>query len=150
MKDHEYYKKLLMGSMDGELSEEERRVLDLHLLECSECVQELNEFNKVQEAMRAMRYKEPPEEVWEQYWSRIYNRLERGLGWILISIGAIILLFYGGFKLVESLVKDPTIAVVAKVGILSFLAGFVILFVSILRERIFTYKRDKYAKEVKR
>lgn len=150
MRNHEYYKQLLMGLVDRELSEEERKALDSHLQGCSECIQELNEFTKMQEAMRTMRYKEPPEEVWDQYWSRIYNRLERGLGWILASIGAIILLFYGGFKLVESLVKDPTLAVIAKVGTLCLLAGLVILFVSILRERLFTYKRDKYAKEVKR
>jgi len=100
--------------------------------------------------MKSMKHKEPPDEVWEKYWSRFYNRLERGLGWILISIGAMILLFYGGFKAVESLVKDPTLAIFLKVAILLLLAGLVILFVSVVRERIFTYKKDKYAKEVKR
>ncbi len=97
-----------------------------------------------------MKYKEPPGEAWENYWSRVYNRLERGLSWILISIGAMILLFYGGFKAVESLVKDPAVAILLKVAILVLLAGVVILFVSVIRERIFTYKKDKYAKEVKR
>ncbi len=100
--------------------------------------------------MKNMKYKEPSDEVWQRYWSKIYNKLERGLGWILISIGAIILLFYGGFKAVESLIKDPTLAVFLKVAILVLLAGIVILFVSVVRERIFTYKKDKYAKEVKR
>jgi len=97
-----------------------------------------------------MKHKEPPDEAWENYWSRVYNRLERGLSWILISIGAMILLFYGGFKAVESLVKDPAVAILLKVAILVLLAGLVILFVSVVRERIFTYKKDKYAKEVKR
>jgi hypothetical protein len=100
--------------------------------------------------MKSMKYKEPPGEAWENYWSRVYNRLERGLSWILISIGAMILLFYGGFKAVESLVKDPAVAILLKVAILVLLAGVVILFVSVIRERIFTYKKDKYAKEVKR
>ena len=97
-----------------------------------------------------MKYKEPPDEARENYWSRVYNRLERGLSWILISIGAMILLFYGGFKAVESLVKDPTVAILLKVAILLLLAGLIVLFVSVVRERIFTYKKDKYAKEVKR
>jgi len=97
-----------------------------------------------------MKHKESPDEAGEKYWSRVYNRLERGLGWILISIGAMILLFYGGFKAVESLVKDPTVAILLKVAILVLLAGLIILFVSVIRERIFTYKKDKYAKEVKR
>ena len=97
-----------------------------------------------------MKYKEPPDEAWERYWPKVYNRLERGLSWTLISIGAMILLFYGGFKAVESLIKYPTLALFLKVAILVLLAGLVILFVSVLRERIFTYGKDKYAKEVKR
>jgi len=148
--EHEYYKKLLMGLLDGELSSEEKRALELHLSKCPECNHELQEFRKMKEVMQTMKYKEPPDEVWERYWTSIYNRLERGLGWILLSIGAIILLFYGGFKLVEDLVKDPTIAIIAKVGILAALAGVAILLVSVIRERVFTYKTDKYAREVKR
>lgn len=148
--EHEYYKKLLMGLLDGELSSEEKRALELHLSKCPECSHELQEFRKMKEVMQTMKYKEPPDEVWERYWASIYNRLERGLGWILLSIGAIILLFWGGFKFVESLVKDPTIAIIAKVGILAVLAGVAILLVSVIRERVFTYKTDKYAREVKR
>lgn len=147
---HYYYKRLLMGLLDGELSADEKTSVQMHLDGCVECRGELEEFNKMEGVMKRMKYKEAPDEVWEKYWSKVYNRLERGLSWILISIGAMILLFYGGFKAVESLVKDPTLAVFLKVAILVLLAGLVILFVSVVRERIFTYKKDKYAKEVKR
>jgi len=149
-KNHHYYKRLLMGLLDSELSADEKRSVEMHLGGCVECRGELEEFNNMKGVMKNMRYKEPPDEEWEKYWARVYNRLERGLGWILISIGAMILLFYGGFKAVESLVRDPTVAIFLKVAILVLLAGLVILFVSVLRERIFTYKKDKYAKEVKR
>ena len=149
-KNHHYYKRLLMGLLDGELPSKEEKNLRLHVKECKECRGELEEFNKMEGVIEKMKYKEPPDEAWEKYWSKVYNRLERGLSWILISIGAMILLFYGGFKAVESLVKDPTLAVFLKVAILVLLAGLVILFVSVVRERIFTYKKDKYAKEVKR
>jgi len=88
-----------------------------------------------------MKYKEPSDEVWERYWSKVYNRLERGLGWILTSIGAMILLFYGGFKAVESLIKNPTLTIFLKVAILVLLAGVVILFVSVVRERILPTRR---------
>jgi predicted anti-sigma-YlaC factor YlaD len=139
-----------MGLLDSELSADEKKSVEMHLDGCVECRGELEEFNNMKGVMKNMRYKEPPDEVWEKYWSKVYNRLERGLSWILVSIGAIILLFYGGFKAVESLVRDPTVAIFLKVAILVLLAGLVILFVSVLRERIFTYKKDKYAKEVKR
>lgn len=149
-KNHHYYKRLLMGLLDSELSADEKKSVEMHLDGCVECRGELEEFNKMKGVMKNMRYKEPPDEVWEKYWSKVYNRLERGLSWILVSIGAMILLFYAGFKAVGSLVRDPTVAIFLKVAILVLLAGLVILFVSVLRERIFTYKKDKYAKEVKR
>lgn len=139
-----------MALLDNELSEEEKETLDLHLKGCAECRKELKEFNKIKGVMKNMKYKELPDEVWERYWSKIYNRIERGLGWILTSIGTMILLFWGGFKAVENLIKDPALAVFLKIAILILLAGVVILFVSVLRERIFTYKKDKYSKEVKR
>ncbi len=149
-KNHHYYKRLLMGLLDEELSSKEEGELRLHVKECEECRRELEEFTEMKGVISKMKYKEAPDEIWDKYWSKVYNRLERGLSWILISIGAIILLFYGGFKAVESLVKDPTLAVFLKVAILLLLAGLIVLFVSVVRERIFTYKKDKYAKEVKR
>ncbi len=42
----------------------------------------------------------PPKDVWRVYWASVYNRLERRIGWILLSIGAMIILFFGGYKMV--------------------------------------------------
>lgn len=92
---------------------------------------------------------EPPEESRRRYWSVVYNRLERGTGWILTSIGAIILLFYGAWRWLQSLIKDPYLVLVVKIGILTLAGGLIILLISVIRERIFTYKKERY-KEVVR
>ena len=42
--------------------------------------------------------KKPPKDVWRFYWASVYNRLERRIGWILLSNGAMIILFFGGYK----------------------------------------------------
>lgn len=146
---HEEYKKFLVGYLDGELKNKERELIENHLRKCPECQKELKEFKKLRGVMMSMKYQKPPDEVWENYWKSIYNRLERRISWILTSVGAAILLFYGGFKLVEDFIKNPEIALLLKIGILVLLAGLVILFISILRERIFIFKYDKY-REVKR
>ena len=65
-----------MGLIDGELSPEEKKSLESHLKGCQECREELKEFNKIKGVMKNMKYKEPPDEVWEKYWSKVYNRLE--------------------------------------------------------------------------
>ena len=47
-----------------------------------------------------MELKNPSKDVWRLYWASVYNRLERRIGWILLSIGAMIALFFGGYKMV--------------------------------------------------
>jgi len=49
--------------------------------------------------------------------------------------------------MVEDIIKNPSISVILKIGILVFLAGIVVLLVSIIRERIFVRRREHY-KEV--
>ena len=91
-----------------------------------------------------MALKTPPQEVWKLYWSSVYNRLERRIGWILLSIGGMILFFFGGYKAVEGLIKDPGLSLLLKIGILVFMAGIIVLLFSLLREQIFVRKRERY------
>lgn len=149
MKEHERYKTLIIAYLDGEIKKNEERELLKHLDICLECRRDLEDFKKLKEVMGHMKFTEPDERIWETYWSSVYNKLERSVGWILTSIGAIILLFYGGYKAVENIIKNPSIPLFLKIGILSLLLGIVILFVSVLRERIYIRKKERY-KEVEK
>jgi hypothetical protein len=60
-----------------------------------------------------------------------------------------ILLFFGGYKLVEGIIQDPSIPLLLKAGILVFMAGIVVLLVSLGREQIFVRNRERY-KEVQK
>lgn len=91
-----------------------------------------------------MELKKPPDEVWKVYWTSVYNRLERRIGWIFLSIGAMILLFFGGYKLVEGIIRDPGISLLLKIGILVFLGGIVVMLISLGRETLFLRKRERY------
>jgi len=97
-----------------------------------------------------MQFTKPAPEVWDRYWVGIYNRLERGVGWIVFSIGCVILLTYGGFQAVEAIIADPELAVIVKAGIIAVIGGLVILLISVIREKLFTARTDKYQKEVQR
>jgi predicted anti-sigma-YlaC factor YlaD len=145
----EEYKDYLMGYLDGELSDERKEQLEKHLADCSSCRRELNDFRKLIAITDDVGLIEPEDKLWEQYWSGFYNRFERGIGWILFGVASICLLVYGGFKLVEALIKDPTIGVLLKIGLLAVITGLAILFVSAIRERLFFYKHDRY-KDVRR
>ncbi|MDI6766471.1 MAG: hypothetical protein QME52_06580 [Bacteroidota bacterium] len=143
------FRMLMTAALDGELSNGDKREFQQFLSLYPECQNEWNEYQKLKEMTMQIKFNQPPEEMWDRYWVNIYNRIERGIGWIFISIGAIIVLFYGGFKAVESIIADTTLEWFMKAGILALLAGLVIVLVSVIREKFFTRKSDKY-KEIQR
>ncbi len=133
----------------GELSPSEQTEMDLHLKNCESCRRELEEFRKMEGMLEQLRLPDPPDELWNGYWSGIYNRMERKIGWILFSIGAIVLLFFGFFRLVEEMLNDPTLPPLIKWGTLCIGGGLAILLVSVLREQLFFRKNERY-REVQR
>jgi predicted anti-sigma-YlaC factor YlaD len=138
------FKPLLMGYLDSELTELEILRIEEHLKECADCAAELAEFRKLKEVTHNMRVLMPDEKYWEDYWSHIYNRLERRVGWILTSLGAILLSSYGLYALVEQLLLQKGIPLIVRIGVLALVVGFCTLLISVLRERIFLAKLDKY------
>jgi len=140
----EKYRVKLAGYIDDELTPDEKRDYENHLEGCAECRKELESFRKLKEVTGAMRYADIPEQVWEGYWAGVYKRLERGLGWIFVSIGVIIILSYGGFHLCKDFFMNSDAPILLRIGVGSGIVGFIILFVSLLRERLFASKRDRY------
>ncbi len=138
------YKPLLMGYLDGELTELERQRVEAHLLDCEECKTELLEFGRLKEVTQNMHVFVPDDKYWEEYWSHVYNRLERKIGWILTSIGIILLASYALYDLVLSVFVKNNIPLAVRIGLLALVAGFCTLLVSVIRERIFLAKSDKY------
>jgi predicted anti-sigma-YlaC factor YlaD len=137
------FKPLLMGYLDSELTEVEVERIERHLRECSDCASELLEFRRLKEVTQNMRVVAPDEKYWERYWSSVYNRLERRIGWILISLGAILLTSYALYWLVLELVES-SVPVVVQIGVAALIVGVCTLLVSVLRERLFFFKSDKY------
>lgn len=140
---------MLSGYIDGELSPEERTEFEKHMAGCEECRKEMNTFLRLKEVTGAMRYADIPEHVWDHYWRSLYRRLELGLGWILLSIGVIIILGFALFCLVKGFFMDPAQPLILKIGIGAGGLGMVVLLVSAIRERLFAYTRDRY-REVQR
>lgn len=146
---HQEIKELISSYIDGEVNEKQKNIVENHLKECPECRKEFEEMSKLEEVMGQMELRKPPKETWQVYWASIYNRLERRIGWILLSIGFIILLFFGGYKAVEGIIQNQSTPLLLKIGILVAMAGLVVLLVSILRERLFVRKKERY-KEVEK
>jgi ferric-dicitrate binding protein FerR (iron transport regulator) len=145
----ERVRQLLMSGLDGELSAEEREELERLLNADSRLREEWDRLSRVKEVTQSMALRKPPDEVWEDYWASVYSRLERGVGWILVSVGGIVLVSYGAWQGVQALIADTDMPWFLKGAILATTVGLVVLFVSVLREKLFVWTRDPY-KDVQR
>ena len=142
-------RELLAGYVDNELTHEEREAFERELKQNPELRAELEEFRRLKEVTGMVRYADLPDEVWESYWQSIYRKLERGIGWILFSMGAIILLIAAAYAFFAGFLADPSVPLIIKVGVSAIVAGLIFLLVSYARERLFAYNRDRY-KEVQK
>jgi len=145
----EQYRVLLMKALDAALTEPEEHKFERLLRESPERRQEWESMRAIKSITNKMTLKEPEKEVWDMYWTNTYNRLERGLAWLLITIGAVLLTGYSGYVFFESFFPDPNIPIVVKGGVILLLGGLMALSLSVIREKIFTRKSDPY-KEVQR
>ena len=143
------YKDLMMGYLDEELSAEQKSRIEEHLATCKQCAAQLQEFRQLKAITDQVTLVEPEDRLWQQYWDGVYNRIERGVGWIIFSVAAILLTIYGGFKAIEAIIKDPAVEITLKIALLALLVGLAILFVSVLRERLYFWQKDRY-KDVRR
>ena len=143
------YKELLAGYIDGELSEQQRADFERELAQNPQLRAELDEFSKLKEVTNSMKYADLPDEVWETYWSSMYRKLERGIGWILFSLGAILLLSFGLYEIFSQLYADPNAPLWLKIGLSGAGLGLIFLLVSYGRERLFAHKRDRYSEVTK-
>ncbi len=140
---------LMMGALDGEISDAEETELKRLLERDPSLRSEWKRLKGVKEVTGTMALRSPPAEVWETYWTSVYHRFERGVGWILLSLGAIVSLSYGLWQVVQEIIADSASPMAIKAAIFVAMVGTVILFVSVAREKWFVYRSDPY-KDVQR
>ena len=142
-------RELLMRALDEELEPAERIELERLISENPELGEEWERLSRLKEVTANMKLRNPPEELWDRYWTSVYSRFERGIAWILVSIGAVVLGSWGAWQGVKDLMADAAMPTVVKWSVLALIVGLVMLLVSVLRHRIFVYRTDPY-KEIER
>jgi hypothetical protein len=149
MKDEEI-QNLMMKVVDGVASQEEERVFTEAIYGNERWESELLAFKKIKEVTENMRFKELPDSYWSGYWQNIYRHTERAVAWILLSVGLMIILGFAAYMGLSRLYTDPDISIIMKVGVSLAVPGGIIMIVSIMRERLFARKHERYEKEVER
>lgn len=147
--DRERAQALMMAALDGEITPDGQRELDGLLTTFPELGAEWRRLLRVKEVTDAMTLHDVPQEVWDRYWTSVYRRTERGLAWMLISAGAIVLAAYWLWHVAGALLADTSLPTGIRFAVVAVGLGAVILLVSVVRERLFMHRRDPY-KEIVR
>lgn len=138
------YRDLLMRALDGELDAEEMSAFEALLAQDEELREEWRRLSRAREATMGLELRNPPEEVWDGYWTSVYSRVERGVGWLLLSVGAIVVGSWAVWRWVGALLADTTLPLVVRYGVLAVFFGLVILLVSVVRHRVNVFRTDPY------
>ena len=148
-RDRERMHALMMAALDDEIDTEGRRELDEGLAGDASLRKEWESMERVKEVASGMTLAEPPTEIFDEYWEDVVRRNERKFGWVVLSAGAVLVGGWAIFEFLRSIVSDPTMPILAKIGLLLLSLGGAIVTVSVVREKLFLRRRDPY-REVRR
>ena len=131
---------LLSGYIDGELTQQNRQRVSQHCEDCERCRQELVALQSMRDRIAASRLSDIGEEAWRETMNDTTVKATRGIGWLLL-IGGVLLAF--GFAVYE-IVTDAAISTMERLIIGGIYGGLLLLFLSVLRQRLIERKTDKY------
>jgi anti-sigma factor RsiW len=129
-----------MRYIDGEMGEVERAEFERHCAECDECRRELASFAELDALTGRVKMIDPADAFWERYWRSVYRRIERKTAWVLMLAGAVMLAVY----LIRRLIVSLRMITIDKIAVILLAAGFLLLLVSLIRERCHEIKSDPY------
>ena len=138
------WNELISAYLDGELDPTERAEFERRLEGGEISRTELEEMRSMRNLTHSVRLQPFPDHEWDRYWERTYNRLERNLGWILFSLGVIVLISLGFYELLRGWLLDGSSPWWLRAATGSVALGLSCLFVSVVRERLFVRKTDPY------
>lgn len=126
----------LMRYLDGEVTPEERAVIEKRLESSSELRREMAIFHAMKEDLQDLSFV-PHGGV--SMWDRIRTRITRPVGWTLTAIGSVAWVGYGIWVFLTS-----TTGVGAKLATGAIAIGILVLLADVIFERYKDYGTDPY------
>lgn len=132
---------LISGYLDNELTQQQRQQLRVHLESCDNCRTVYEDLKAMQASIGNLQYPDCEEEKMEKILQEPVAKKISIVGWVLVTIPLAILFVYhfitiftvGSFSLFS-----------IKTLVLLIEAGVLLLFISVLRQRLIARKNDKY------
>ena len=135
---------LISGYLDRELTQAAEQRVRVHLEDCAACRALYEELATLREATMTTTFKEPDDSQWDERPRSLGSGLSRGLGWMIAILWLALTAGYGLWA-----AWTGTENLVEKLLVFGGVAGFALLFLSVLLDRIRASRSDRY-REVQR
>jgi len=130
----------LSGYLDGELTQQQRQKVELHLEQCTQCSRLMVDLQELRGRMHGAQLSPVGADQWRENMEDSGVQMSKGIGWVLL-IGAALVMFT---IIAAHFLADDSISGFMKFLISAFYLGWAALFVSVLRQRLIERKSDKY------
>lgn len=134
---------LLSGYVDQELTQQQAQRVRIHLETCEACRRLHADLRNMKEQLRQLSWPISDEEMLEKLEKDLFASGARNLGWLLLAVGTLFAVVAGTVAFFLFLAA-PDVPVLVKLFNGLLVIGGLALFVSVVRERLLTYKKDKY------
>jgi len=132
---------LLSGYVDGELTQQDSQRVRLHIDQCTACEREFEEIRQLRDNMGAARLSCVSNDTWRETMDDATVKTTRGIGWLLLIGGALVA---GGFAVYEVFTNFSSWSLTEKLIVGGLYGGGLLLFLSVLRQRLIERKKDRY------
>ena len=137
----EHVGELLSGYIDGELTQQQRQRVELHCESCAECADEFETLKSMRERVGQATLSGIDRDKWRETMNDNAVKTTRGTGWLLLIGGALLGGAYLGYELFSG---ASELSLLEKLIFGGIYGGLLLLFVSVLRQRLIERKTDKY------
>lgn len=131
----------LSGFIDRELTQQDRQRVQLHVENCAECRAELEELRGLREQIGKARLSDLDQDKWRETMDDTTVKASRGLGWLLLIGGMLLGVGVGVYEIVTS---PSSLSLVEKLIVGGVYGGMLLIFISVLRQRLIERKTDRY------
>lgn len=132
---------LLSGHVDGELTQADNQRVRLHLEECPSCRALVDDLQQIREAAITTDFPVPSDDEWREAPRSPGSLWIRRLGWVLIAVW----MLGAGWLAVQGFIEGSA-AWYEKALIVILAGGPLLLFLSVVLDRLRALKTDRYGR----
>ena len=138
---NEHVGEVLSGYLDGELTQQESQRVRVHIEGCPGCRSEYEALQAMRKKVGQANLSDVRRDVWRKGMNDKGVKTTRGIGWLLFVGG---ILVAAGVVLYELVTSEWSLSLTEMLIVGGIYGGLLLLFISVLRQRLIERKSDKY------